>query len=304
MIELNYLNEFLSEFRLKKHKTYKKKNIFFIVGLPRCGSTLLQQILISRYKVGYVSNIIGKFWANPIAGSILHSSLDDGNYMSNFFSEYGNTNGPFEPCEFGWFWEKNLKINLENDFIGSEVNWDYINETLQGMASVFLQPLIFDTPLICNQISKISENIDGVKFIYLKRNLKSVCNSILAARKKRFGNINCFYGAKPKTWAEINKIKDPIVQVIQQVHDLKREIEIDLKVLPSNDVFNLDISLLRDKPQEVADEIAHFINIEGLPREVDYPIFSNRDNLPFFDKKLEVKFKEAWDVIFHNEMIN
>ena len=265
MDELNNLNKYLSKFRLNKSKESLKKNICFIVGLPRCGSTLLQQVLISRYNVGFVSNIIGKFWENPVAGTILHTSLYEKNYISNFRSEYGNTKGPFEPCEFGWFWKKNLNIDIETDCIGSEGNWDYINETLQGMASVFLQPLIFDTPLVCNQISKISKNIDGVKFIYLQRNLKSVCNSILSARKKRFGNINCFYGAKPKTWAEISKISDPIIQVVRQVHDLKREIEIDLKVLPTTDVLNLDISLLRENPLEVADKIADFINIEGLP---------------------------------------
>ena len=182
---------------------------------------MLQQILISRYSVGYVSNIVGKFWGNPVVGSILHNSLCENEYFSNFYSEYGNTKGPFEPCEFGWFWKKNLNIDIETDCIGSEVNWDYINETLQGMASVFLQPLIFDTPLVCNQISKISDNIDGVKFIYLQRNSKSVCNSILSARKKRFGNINCFYGAKPKTWTEISKIVTPFQVVHKYILKMK-----------------------------------------------------------------------------------
>ena len=300
MEELNYLNEYISEFRLRNHKTSAKKNICFIVGLPRCGSTLLQQILISRYKVGYASNIIGKFWRNPIAGSILHTSLDDGNYISNFCSEYGNTKGPFEPCEFGWFWGKNLKIDSETDCIGAKVNWDYINETLQGMASVFKQPLIFDTPLICNQISKIFKNIDGVKIIYLKRNLRSVCNSILSARKKRFGTINNYYGAKPKSWKIIKRIDDPIEQVLHQVHDLNNEIEENLNIISSKNIFTLDISLLREKPIEVSDSISKFIKIKSSPRNINYPTFINRDKVSFFDKRLEVKFKKTWSQIFGN----
>lgn len=298
MEKLDALNESLSRVKLIKSSSIINNKICFIVGLPRCGSTLLQQILISRYQVGYVSNIVGKFWENPVAGSILHTSLDEKNYISNFSSQYGNTKGPFEPCEFGWFWKKNLKIELENDLIGLKVDWDYINETLQGMASIFRQPLILDTPLICNQISKIANKIKGVKVIYLKRNLKSVCNSILSARQKRFGVINKYYGAKPSSWEKIKRIDDPIVQVLQQVHDLYNEMESDLKLLPSQDVFELDISLLRDKPSEVSDLIADFINIKGLPREINYPTFSNRDNMPFFDNRYEDKFEDAWNLIF------
>ena len=70
MQELNKLNEFLSSVDLVNSKEPFKKNFCFIVGLPRSGSTLLQQILISRYSVGYVSNIVGKFWGNPMVGSI------------------------------------------------------------------------------------------------------------------------------------------------------------------------------------------------------------------------------------------
>ena len=66
------------------------------------------------------------------------------------------------------------------------------------------------------RIVRVAE-YNNFKFIYLKRNLKSVCNSILAARKKRFGNVNCFYGAKPKTWAEIKKIKDPLAFKVRSI---------------------------------------------------------------------------------------
>ena len=168
------------------------------------------------------------------------------------------------------------------------------------MASVFEQPLMFDTPLICNQISKISENIDGVKIIYLKRNLKSVCNSILAARKKRFGTINKYYGAKPKTWEKIKKLDDPIEQVLQQVYDLNNEIEENLNIISSENIFTLDIALLREKPIEVSDSISKFIKVKSSPRNINYPTFINRDKVSFFDKTLEVKFKETWSQIFFN----
>ena len=46
----------------------------------------------------------------------------------------------------------------------------------------------------------------------------------------------------PNQINQISKIKDPIEQVIRQVHDIKEEIEIDLNDIPSKDIFDLDIS--------------------------------------------------------------
>ena len=304
MQELDELNEYLSRVKLIKPNSIIKRNICFIVGLPRCGSTLLQQVIISRYKVGYISNIVGKFWKNPVAGCILHKSLDDENYHSNFSSDYGNTKGPFEPCEFGWFWRRVLDIDSDSEMIGSDIDWEYINKTLKGMSYIFEQPLIFDTPLVCSNILKIANNIKGFKVIYLRRDSRSVCNSILSARLKRFGDINKYYGSKSKSWHEISKIEDPVFQVINQVYDLKNEIETDLNSLPTENVFNLDISSLRDKPIEVADRIADFIGIEGIPKNINYPTFANRDNVSFFDKRFENQFKEAWDIIFENKFKN
>ena len=60
----------------------------------------------------------------------MHKSLDDKNYTSNFSSEYGNTKGPFEPCEYGRFWRKVLDIDSNSERIGSNINWGYINKTL------------------------------------------------------------------------------------------------------------------------------------------------------------------------------
>ena len=304
MQELNTLNEYLFKVNLIKSSSFIKRNICFIVGLPRCGSTLLQQVLISRYKVGYVSNIVGKFWENPVAGCILHKSLDEKNYTSTFSSEYGNTKGPFEPCEYGRFWRKVLDIDSDSERIGSNINWGYINKTFEEMSSIFEQPLIFDTPYVCSYITTILKNIKRVKVIYLKRDARSVCNSILSARLKRFGEIDKYYGAKSKSWHSISKIEDPVSQVINQVYDLKNEIETALNSVPIENVFNLDISFLREKPIDVADKIADFIGIEGIPENINYPTFANRDNLPFFDKRFENQFKDAWNMIFENKVKN
>ena len=56
--------------------------------------------MISRYQLGYISNLTAKFYKNPAAGTILHESLVPKDYSSDFLSAYGNTSGVFEPSEF------------------------------------------------------------------------------------------------------------------------------------------------------------------------------------------------------------
>ena len=55
--------------------------------------------------------------------------------------------------------------------------------------------------------------------------------------------------------------------------------------------FDLDISLLREKPYEVADKIADFISIDGIPRNINYPIFVNEIIYLYLMKNLRINLK-------------
>ena len=67
--------------------------VLAIVAPPRGASTLLQQILLSRFDIGYVSNIAARFWRVPLIGLRLHRETADPGYTSHFRSEYGLTEG-------------------------------------------------------------------------------------------------------------------------------------------------------------------------------------------------------------------
>ena len=47
--------------------------------------------------------------------------------------------------------------------------------------------------------------------------------------------------------------------------------------------------------------LADFISIDGIPRNINYPIFVNRDKLSLFDERLEDKFKDACDKILNHK---
>src|SRR5688572_30011389 len=42
--------------------------VVYIVGAPRSGTTLVSQLLAKYLDVGYINNLIARFWMRPLAG--------------------------------------------------------------------------------------------------------------------------------------------------------------------------------------------------------------------------------------------
>ena len=300
MDKLQSLNKHLKSFVLEVSNTGKDHQICFIVGLPRCGSTLLHQLIVSNLRVAYISNLIGKFWMNPVAGAIIHQSLFPKGFKSNFESHFGNTNGIFEPSEFGWFWRHHLNLD-ENDRPGHDVDLPELNRILSDLVALFNAPLVLDAPYLCNSISTLIKSSNRARVIHLKRSQKAVCNSIFKARQKRYGTLKTFYGAKTTDHQGILQIKDPIEQVVKQVHDLSSEINQQLLNIPSHKIFEINISDLRNQPIFTVSRIGKFLDAEPASNAPDKISFPNRDNVSFFDKKYQKHFELIFEKYFRKK---
>ena len=70
------INTLLKKFSIE-HRIYKELKFypFFILGLPRSGSTFLHQILTMSFDFNYVSNIKAFFYENIIFGNMLHDKF-------------------------------------------------------------------------------------------------------------------------------------------------------------------------------------------------------------------------------------
>ena len=237
-------------------------------------------------KLGYISNITGKFWLNPTIGAIIHQSLINPNFYSKLSSNFGNTNEPFEPTEFGWFWRKILKLS-DMDCLGENIDWSKLNLILKNLKNIFEASIIFDSPYICNDAFMFYKKIDNCKFIYIKRNEWNVCNSILNARMERFGNLDTFYGAKPKNFKSILNLSNPIEQIIKQVYDLKNQIENELKKVKDKDIFTLEIKELRDYPENICYKVQSFFHLEKKKITKKLKTFPDRDKVKFKYKEYE-----------------
>ena len=291
MANLHQFNYALGNIDLEVEPVAGNLPTAIIVGLPRSGSTLLQQVLISRYQLAYISNLTAKFYKNPTAGTLVHESLVPKDYSSDFLSAYGNTSGVFEPSEFGWFWQDQLQLD-QHDTPGLSINWDRLNTHLNDTKSVAKKPLIIDNPYLCSYIGDIKTHLKDVKILYIQRDLWNVCNSMLNARMQRYGKLDKFYGAKPRSFANLLGIQNPVEQVVRQVHDLQQDINDGLATVDPKDIMSIDIAYLRAKPEEVASRVNAFLGGGGIAKSNSISPFPDRDQVPSFDPAFSTILQE------------
>ena len=68
----------------------------FILGLPRSGTTLLDQYIVHRKDVAYFTNGVGDNPSQPCLTSS-RQRLENPPYISDFASRYGRSEGPMAP---------------------------------------------------------------------------------------------------------------------------------------------------------------------------------------------------------------
>jgi hypothetical protein len=206
------------------------------VGLPRSGTTLLSQILSRYLSVGYINNLIARFWMNPEVGIRISESVIKRSERSKikFDSIQGVTEEPWSPHEFGYFWSHWLKLD---DFPSHKLSKSHLlkvdkkglKKQLKTITNVFQSPVVFKNIICGLQASFLTSIHPNSLFILIERDPKSVLSSILKCRKKRFGDANKWWSIKPSSYSQIVKIKSPIKQIKCQIldtsNDLNHEVE-------------------------------------------------------------------------------
>ncbi|MBT8189929.1 MAG: sulfotransferase, partial [Bacteroidia bacterium] len=126
--------------------------ILFILGSQRSGSTLLSQMLINHFELGYPNNFIARFWKAPLIGTILYDQIFTSKPRLDYTSTLGYTDGPHGPHEFGYFWKSYL--GEENN---TSIDKSQLASILGGLTKQTQSPWLFkNLHYIKNNIKEIS----------------------------------------------------------------------------------------------------------------------------------------------------
>jgi hypothetical protein len=227
-----------------------KYPIIFIIGVPRCGSTLFLQWIASLNTFGYPSNLIARFYKSPYLGARIQQILIDYdidgqidfNRKIAFKSKLGRSNGALSPSEFWYFWRRFFHFGEIQVLSEKELkNVDYKNfvGNIAGLEAALNKPLAMKAMILNWHLSLLSSLFKHVLFVNIKRNPFFNAQSLLLARKKFFSDINRWYSYKPKEYTFLKKLT-PFQQVAGQVYYTKQSIGDGLKKIDPSRYINVD----------------------------------------------------------------
>lgn len=236
--------------------------LIFLAGLPRSGTTLLSQLVSRFLPVGYINNLIAKFWLNPVVGIRLSQEVlgEDARRRIELRSSHGVTGEPWGPHEFGYYWRHWLRLDeapthrvpLE---ILEKIDQAALRRSLNGMAQAFQAPVAFKNIICGLQAGWLSRVRPGSLFVYISREPGAVRRSILRCRGERYGDPGIWWSLKPGDYERMRGLPTPEEQVEAQVAGGAREFEEELSK-PGVQVHRLTYEGLCEDPGRELEGIA------------------------------------------------
>lgn len=256
--------------------------ILYLVGAPRSGTTLLSQIVSRVLPVGYINNLIARFWLRPSVGIRLSQTVLglDAREKIDLRSVHGVTSGPYGPHEFGYFWRHWLQLDrwpthhLTEAAI-AQVDQAGLKQALeQEILGSFQTGVVFKN-VICGFQARFLTRLHPLSlFIHIKREPYAAAASILKTRLERFGSYETWWSVKPSTYPFGTPKGDPAAEVTRQVLDTRTELDAELA---SPEIHGMTITYegLCRAPAKIIGEIAKRLEAMGAgpgPVQVDLPL--------------------------------
>ena len=177
----------------------------FIFGLPRSATTLTYQLLSQCLEIGYINNLMARFWLAPQYGIALSQSVLGSPRRAEYASDFGKTPGPYGPHEFAYFWHHWLKVTEIDDMLEFglprlDIDWTGLRRAVQGMQTIFVSGMVFKTVYALNHIDAFLKTFSMPLFVYVEREPEDVALSILAARHAYYGRSDAWWSTYPPNY--------------------------------------------------------------------------------------------------------
>ena len=202
--------------------------VVFVIGAPRCGSTLLADVLSRTGAFTYVSNFVARFWLAPYIGMLISHALEIGDDIERpFSSEYGVTEGWSGPHEFGYFWSRwfgNAETHKLDEADLAKIDRTTMARELAALEHVVGKPLFFKNLLCGPQMSFLADILREAVFVLCRRDPLYNAQSLLIGREKVYGSRAAWLSLKPREYKALIDLP-PHDQVAAQLHYTIEDIE-------------------------------------------------------------------------------
>jgi hypothetical protein len=241
--------------------------LLFIVGAPRSGTTLLTQLLITEYQIGYVSNLVARFWKAPYLGLLLAKEIRDADRPPDvgFSSDRGFTSGYEGPHEFGYFWRRWFDYQESHSVRGEAIyaeTVEALRKECAAMQSVEEVPFLFKN-LVCSfQVDFLARTFPQSVFLHCRRNPLYVAQSLLRCREQYCGSRKAWFSVKPEAYPELKELPYPD-QIAGQIYYTRRHVEDAFQRLSDDRYCQVDYEAIVDAPAPSLQHVAEVVEQAG-----------------------------------------
>jgi len=275
----------------KMYRDIDPNHLFiFVFGVPRSGTTLLSQLLSHCLDVGYVNNLIARFWLVPVCGIRFSKILLSSHKETSFESEYACTKDLSEPHEFAYFWQYWLKKRTIADFLAvdeneEDVDWVGFKKTMLNIQAAFNKSVTFKNIIGVDYLNKLSEVLEKTLWIYIERDPMDCAVSIFKARQKFYADVNTWWSTYPPEYLELKEL--PYwEQIGGQIFHLRRFYETQICNATNQNVLSIAYRELCDSPGTLLEKLIkkvkelynYDLTIVNAPPERFQPSTASRDS--------------------------
>jgi len=212
-------------------KGYGSPEAIFVLGPPRCGSTLFIQTLTDAFDVGYLSNAHCRWFGAPVLLERLSRPLKD-KQPSDYSSNHGRTKRDSDPAECGAWWYRFFRkrpayvTNLDV----SERKMRAFRSSLARLHEAFGKPLVFKNLYASLRLEPMAHYVPEALYIVIERDWVDNAQSILKGRQDALGTYDLWWSVPPPNVQALEKLT-PVRQVVGQIESIHRLIDEDVERL-------------------------------------------------------------------------
>jgi hypothetical protein len=245
-----------------------KNPVIFIIGPPRSGSTLLFQIMVNAFELGYTSNAHAKWYGGMSYYERLRG--DRTQRTSDYSSQHGRTQGKHSPHESWQYWYQFFRKNpmyVGSDDIAPEMLLRLRN-SLMRITRTAKMPFLFKNLPCVMRLGPLTEAVPEALYIVTQREWLATAHSILVGRKKSNGNYDNWWSVEPREVDELRNLPAE-EQVVKQIDSIYHEIDLHRAEIGAAKILDVSYEALCEDPHGMVKTIQSFLVSNNVKAGMD-----------------------------------
>jgi hypothetical protein len=271
------------EQRFYRNAPKPKHPLIIVVGAPRTGTTLAEQILINNLPVAFLNNLTSLFPRAPIVANLLFGRFLGQSKPVPYKSYYGKSVGLAGPNDALYIWDrwlgKNRRVIPKVLGVAEEKAMIQFFGTLEQF---YQCPIVTKNNNLNSYASVVADVLDNAYFICMTRDPLFLAQSLLKARWDIHGDTNTAYGLHNPSRTGV---EDFVEDVCQQVVFHEEKIHEQQRLIGPNRFWIVQYETLCRSPEQLVQRVSteilgQSVNIEQI-----------RSTIPSFRTRNEAKIQ-------------